>query len=388
MKLLFYSPVFAPHIGGVETITMSIARGLAGIRDANGVPEFDLTFVSQTPADGFNDSELPFKVFRQPRLKQLRRLIRSSDLIHVAAPAMAPIAFGLLAHKPVVVEHHGFQVICPNGSLLIAPSGVPCTGHFMAGQHRHCLRCHPNNDSITAFTRWLLTFVRRTLCKKVAANIMPTEWLSTQLNLPNSVTIPHGIVLPSPRIQSQRDSHRPLIVFQGRLVSSKGVDLLLQAAAILRAENRNFELVIIGDGPERATLQNLAVRLDLASQVRFAGRLGDAEVEKISGKADIVVVPSMGAEVFGLVVAENMSRGQAVVASDLGAFVEVLGNAGLTFPVGDFHTLAQRLRQLLDDAALAPSLGLRARDRIRETYQSDQMVHRHAELYRQVLAAD
>jgi len=137
VKLLLYSHYFAPSIGGVETIVMSLARGLAELRAENGAQEFEITLVTQTPREDFDDSALPFPVIRQPGFWRLMRLVRGADAVHLAGPALAPLALGLLWRKPVVVEHHGFQVICPTGQLLIESRGEPCPGHFMAGEERN-----------------------------------------------------------------------------------------------------------------------------------------------------------------------------------------------------------------------------------------------------------
>src|SRR5208283_1347058 len=161
MKLLLYSHFFPPSVGGVESIVLSLARGLAELRTPEGLPEFDLTLVTQTPAEDFDDRLLSFHVLRQPSLSQLLKMIRSFDIIHIAGPSLAPLLLGRLTRKPVVVEHHGFQTICPTGQLLIEPSGTPCPGHFMAGRHLECLRCRSDNKWLTSWKLWSLTFVRR-----------------------------------------------------------------------------------------------------------------------------------------------------------------------------------------------------------------------------------
>jgi glycosyltransferase involved in cell wall biosynthesis len=384
VKLLFYSHYFAPSIGGVETVVLSLARGLAELRAPNGLPEFDLTLLTETAAKDFDDRTLPFRVFRQPSLAQLLRVIRSSDIIHIAGPALFPLLLGLLARKPVVVEHHGFQAICPTGQLLIEPSGAPCPGHFMAGRYNECLRCRSNNDWRASWKLLLSTFVRRFLCSRVAANIMPTEWLGELLRLPNAVSIPHGIESRARDPESPRPSSPPLIVFQGRIVTTKGLSVLLEAARILRSENRVFELQVIGDGPERVASEALAKKLELSSVVSFAGRIAPADIDTAFAKASIVVVPSLAGEVFGLVLAENMSRGLPVVASNVGSFAEVLGDAGLTFGVGDAMELARQIARLLDDSALASELSSRARGRISEWYPRSKMIKLHAQLYRRL----
>jgi glycogen synthase len=387
VKVLFYSHFFAPSIGGVETIVLSLARGLAEVRTSQGLPEFELTLGTQTPAESFDDHLLPFRVLRQPSMVQLWRLIRWSDIIHVAGPALSPVALGLLAGKPVVVEHHGFQVICPNGQLLVEPAQSPCPGHFMAGRHRECLRCRSDSNWLASFKLWILTFVRRALCARVDANVVPTEWLSHDLKLPETVSIPHGIEITAQNTPTPNLSRPPVIVFQGRLVTTKGARLLLEAANILRSEGRQFELIVVGDGPERNALERFAQEMQLSSLVRFVGRLSADDLESVFLRTSVVVVPSLGGEVFGLVVAENMSRGLPIVASNLGAFAEVLGDSGLTFRVGDASHLARQLALILNDSALAANFGLRAKRRVAEAYSRPRMIEAHSHLYRQLIAS-
>src|ERR1700741_1533215 len=103
MKLLVYSHYFAPSIGGVETIVLSLARGLANRKSANGNKEYDLTLATQTPAGEFDDGTLEFPVVRRPKLATLWRLIRSADLVHIAGPALLPLFLRWLCGKPVVL---------------------------------------------------------------------------------------------------------------------------------------------------------------------------------------------------------------------------------------------------------------------------------------------
>src|SRR5208282_5643619 len=282
MKLLLYSHFFAPSIGGVETLVLSLSRGLAALRAANGVredqPPFEITLVTQTPADTFDDRPLPLRVIRRPSNLQLWRLIRAVDVLHVAGPALTPLILGLLARSPVVVEHHGFQTICPNGQLLIEPAGIPCPGHFMAGHHKRCLRCSSTNGWLASAKLWLLTFVRRFLCAHVAANITPTQWLGNLVQLPRVIAIPHGIVPYNSDTSavSSVDSlstNPPVIAFLGRLVTTKGVTTLIKAAQILLRANKVFTLLIVGDGPELRALHELVGTSQLTKIVRFAGRL-------------------------------------------------------------------------------------------------------------------
>ena len=384
MQLLIYSHFFLPSIGGVETVVLALASGLSERRSGNESAIFAVTLVTQTPAGDYPDELLPFRIIRQPTSSHLRRLIREADVIHVAGAAMAPIVYGLIAGKPIVVEHHGFHHICPTGQLLQEPQNVPCPGHFMAGHHSSCLRCSPHPDRIKSLRLWLLTFVRRFLLRRVEVNIAPTSWLATQLQLPRSVTVHHGLLASPPLIKTSGPRSTPVVAFMGRLVTTKGIRLLLEACKILKQEKRSFELLIIGDGPERASLERLVREWGLTSRVQFLGRVSQSQIPRVLEKAAFVVVPSLGGEVFGMVVAENMLYGIPVLASDLGSFVEVLGDAGLTFKTGDPFDLARQMARLVDDTSLLERFRTSARQRMLASFPMSRMIDGHAEIYRRL----
>jgi len=214
---------------------------------------------------------------------------------------------------------------------------------------------------------------------------MPTKWLGEQLDLPRATTIHHGLIHISPARKTEpQSSHAPVIAFQGRLVSTKGARVLLDAAKILCEQVQEFELVVIGDGPERAKLEAVAAQAPLIGQVRFTGKLASAELEKELARASVVVVPSLGGEVFGLVVAENMLRGIPVIASALGSFLEVVGGDGITFRVSDAGELACKLGELLQLPSQIQKLGEAGRQRIETRFSLQAMIEKHREAYRRL----
>lgn len=231
---------------------------------------------------------------------------------------------------------------------------------------------------------WLLTFVRRFLCAGIAANVAPTEWLAGMLQLPKLIHISHGLGCRSVPLRDGPFSSTPTIAFQGRLVSTKGVSLLLKAAHILLERGRAFDLLIIGDGPELASLQELAEGSGLSGCVRFAGRLPDSELDAALSHAKLVVVPSLGGEVFGMVLAENMQRAIPVIASNLGCFVEVVGDSGRIFRTGDASDLACEIELLLSDTVQATRLGAAGARRVSEFYSERKMIEEHARMYHEV----
>ena len=254
----------------------------------------------------------------------------------------------------------------------------------MARRHGECWRCNSAQGWLGSRKLWLMTFVRRFLCRRVAVNITPTAWLGRLLGLPQALAIPHGLQTIAPVAAISENPVRPVIAFQGRLVTTKGVGVLFDAARILSEQNRAFELLVIGDGPERGALERLAQEGSLAGKARFTGRLTGAELDAALAGSSVVVVPSLGGEVFGLVVAENMARGLPVIASDLGAFVEVVGDAGLTFRTGHAAELARELAGVLDDSAFSAQLRHHGRQRALEFCDFQKMLEAHAAVYRQV----
>jgi glycogen synthase len=387
MRVLIYSHAFLPKVGGTETVVMLLAQGLARHAGLSSRMPLEITVVTPTPAEGVNDSDLPFRVVRQPSLMALVRLLRWADIIHLAGPVLVPMIVGLLLRKPIVIEHHGFQAVCPNGQLLYNPTQTLCPGHFMAKRYRECVRCNRAHGILQSLKMWLLTFPRRWLCQRASTNILPTEWLTTVLQLQHTVTIHHGLV----PLKSRRDGHYaptvPTFAFMGRLVSSKGARVLLEAAHQLKAKGYVFQIKIIGEGPERDALEMLALGLQIRDRIDFLGHVSSEQSQQSLSDTAAVVVPSLAGEVFGLVVVENMLHGKTLIVSDMGSLREVVGDTALIFPAGDVSALAHCMQQVMERPDLAASLGSAARARAMQLFNQDSMIERHISLYDQLLCS-
>ncbi len=384
MRILIYTHAFAPEVGGVETIVMSLAQGLARLSRANAGQGIDVIVVTPTLGGSFDDRTLPFVVVRQPNLRRMIRLLREADIVHLAGPSLLPLLLGLLLRKPVVVEHHGFQAVCPNGQLHYEPTQVPCPGHFMARRHWECLRCNAEHGNLRSLKMWLLTFPRRWLCYRVSRNIVPTNWLATILKLPRTIALLHGVRNEPGSVFGETLRGPVTFAFIGRLVSAKGVHILLQAAQRLKQKGVAFHLRIIGDGPERSNLEAQAEALQLNDWVSFQGHIPPAIVEGTLARAVAIVMPSLGGEVFGLVAAENMMKGRLLIVSDLGSLAEVVGDAGLKFSPGDVEGLAACMQRVLESPELGGQLSYKAQQRARQRFSLERMVEEHRSVYQEV----
>lgn len=205
-------------------------------------------------------------------------------------------------------------------------------------------------------------------CRRAAAVITLTERAATTVRADGGLAPERVHVIPSGVDPARfagvaRDplpaSGLPRVLFVGRLHRAKGVDTLLRALPLLR---RPASVVLVGDGPERTSLDRLAVSLGVRDRVAFLGFLPHDQVPAALAYGDIVVLPSRYEE-LGSVLVEAMHAGRPVVASRTGGIPALVtdGVNGLLTPVGDPAALAAALDRLLADPALACTLGANAR---------------------------
>ncbi|GAB7004485.1 glycosyltransferase [Nocardioides sp. AN3] len=176
------------------------------------------------------------------------------------------------------------------------------------------------------------------------------------------------------------------LLFVGRMVEKKGLDVLLAA---LHALDVKASLTVVGDGPLRAEMERRATGVD----VTFVGQLGRADLARAYAEADVVIVPSVAAasgDKDGLPVAmlEAMGSGCAIVASDLPGLNEAVvdGVSGLLVPSRDVEALASCLRELDSDRDRVRRLGAAAAERA-ESFSVERVGERYVELLQGVLTS-
>lgn len=177
------------------------------------------------------------------------------------------------------------------------------------------------------------------------------------------------------------------VVFLGRLSRVKGVDVLLEAFRRISGDNPRARLAIVGDGPDRARLEDLATDLVAADRVVFTGWLDRAGIVDQLAASSVVAVPSLWPEAFGRVVLDAYSSGRPVVASRIGGLPELVGpDTGLLVTPGDAGELAQALGRLLGDRETLRRLGANAAARAAD-FSLDRIVARHEQLSLDAISA-
>ncbi len=160
---------------------------------------------------------------------------------------------------------------------------------------------------------------------------------------------------------------RPIVLFLGRLVPYKGVDVLIKAVAPLPVH-----LVIAGDGPMRETWQRAAGIHRGAAIVQFTGPLPDRDVQAWLHASDVLVLPSITpAEAFGVVQLEAMATGTPVISTSVASGVPWVnrdGETGIVVQPGDVAALAAAVERITSDAALRARLGTAGLARVRSEF--------------------
>ena len=177
-------------------------------------------------------------------------------------------------------------------------------------------------------------------------------------------------------------------LFAGRLASNKGLVELVQAFATLSRDDPEAHLVLVGeDGGMRATVEARARGLGLEARIHFVGHVEDDRLLAAAYReATFTVLPSEY-EAFGLVLLESLAEGTPVVASRVGGIPEFIedGRSGLLVPPGEVAPLAEAMRRLWTDDALARRLGKHGRTEVVPRYTWDRVVDRLEVVYREVL---
>jgi glycosyltransferase involved in cell wall biosynthesis len=137
------------------------------------------------------------------------------------------------------------------------------------------------------------------------------------------------------------------LFFIGRIVSDKGIDILIDALAEVRNRGLSPSLTVAGSGPEESAIRHRVNELGLQDSVTFAGRVSDEELNELLNAHKIMVVPTREGEGFGVVALEGIACGCVVVGSTCGGLPEAIGACGATFANGDASALAGVLHDLL-----------------------------------------
>jgi glycosyltransferase involved in cell wall biosynthesis len=317
----------------------------------------------------------------------LRRILREfrPDVVHVTLflTQLSPTILPLLRGTPSVFYAVWHRAVCPRGTKL-RPDGTPCDIAWGNG----CFRtgCLPRRDWAPLMFQRVLWRRWRGAFDRVVANSVATEQQLREGGFEVAEVIRPGVpVLPLGRPLAPV----PTVAFAGRLVFEKGVDVLLAAFSEVVRRLPSARLVLVGDGPERSAIGQQVRSQGLAQQVEMTGQLSAEDTQRRLVGAWVQAVPSRWPEPFGMVAAEAMMRGTAVVASATGGLPEVVQHerTGLLVPPGDEGSLTAALLRLLQDPLESDRMGREGREIAVATFGVEAQVDRFLGTYRATCGA-
>lgn len=315
------------------------------------------------------------------RLADLNRILLSvmPDIIfvHNTKSFLSPILIKTIIRvAPTVLFVHDVRLFCPNetktirstGKLCFKPMGLFCLNGF----------CYSGDETIIealrtlAIARWRLS-----VCKSIGCLIAPSKYIAKELKR-NGIPIDRIVVLPH---FTHKDSNIPLslsttdFLWVGSLYNCKGFEFFIEALGRLSDLPWNATVV-----REREGIQNdrlIVNRRGLSDRVSFLGYLEDSELDVWYSRARVVVITSLVAESFCLVGIEAMAHGRPVIAFNTGGITEWLqdGSTGIAVSRGNIQAMAAAMRKLLNEPALAESMGEKGKSAVNNKFRLDKHIN-------------
>jgi glycosyltransferase involved in cell wall biosynthesis len=376
MHILIYSRPFSPATGGVESVSLTLAEQVVASGNA-------CTVVTETQEDPSRPGVFPFPVERRPSARRRLELASSVDLVHSNGASLAMFPFAKLARRPFIWTHQGYQLVSVDGLGWL--DGRPAPLRPLASLWLHARR----RGFRTGAVEMLKLGLRRAVGRMVDKNVAITQWVAMRQPLPNQIVIYNpfplarfkavGALLARPHYD---------FLFVGRLVSEKGVDVLLRALAVLnaRAGHSPCSLLIVGDGEHRPDLERLVDELGLRASVCFLGRRSGPALAEAIALGAIAVVPSTSEEPMGGVALELLAAERPLIVSERGGLAECVADAGWTFPNGDHRALAEQMALVREDEALRHSRDESARAVVAR-FDERSLAGQYLGLYQEILSS-
>ena len=377
MRVVMFSQSFPPEIGGIQEHVAQLAKSLSSQGH-----EIRIVTVRRNAQQPVHDRFCGMPVTRIPQVK-LAKTQTAQYLARATSHLIALRRRGLAD----VVHYHTFW---PDAyTAFVVNKFVPTV--------------YTVHES-----RFLLMAEQKRLHRRLRAALKPFQGIiapSTELlevarqlgvDSSNSVFIPNAVDADVFSPDVERGSVRArydvseesiMILCPRRLVPKNGVDFLIKSLPHI-SSRRSLRLLIAGDGPERAKLENLVRELQFEDSVIFAGAKPNEELPKFYADADIVAIPSLK-EATSIAGLEAMASARAVVATDVGGLPEIIQNevTGLLVPPRDPQALAAAIERLIDQPEERRRLGEAARLRVEKDFTWNQTARQTERAYEQAIAA-
>jgi len=363
VKILFWTELYWPHIGGIEVRSHRLAVALKA-RDhevAVITSHGNLPLSDRECHEGIEVRRYPFQ--EALSAKRLDLLAAARKAVQEFKRDFRPDLVHVFFTDPGVMFHWMTHSGSAARTIITVPIG---------------LRGSQCGDG---------TLLRQTLTQAdwvvAISQAMRSDVISLAPEIEGRCSVIYNSLDIGIRSNCGASFDTPTLLCVGRVVREKGFDLAIQALPEILRARPETRLLIAGDGPARPELEAQAIALGVAGRVTFAGWVDPAEIPGLIGRAAVVVVPSRWREAFGNVALQAMQMRRPVIATATGGLPEVVLHevTGLLIPVDDATALVSATLRLLKNRELAERLGS-AGKRIAETrFAFDAYVDEHERLY-------
>nr|WP_315262495.1 glycosyltransferase [uncultured Limnohabitans sp.] len=367
-NIVHFGKYYFPDAGGIESVTVSLAKGAAQAGHAVSVVCFEKTPAHKKEIiDGVQVIRAPIAklLASQPLgiqyFLQCLSQAKKADVVHLHAPNMLGALCALFIPSQTRLLVHWHSDVLNKGAL----------GNILRPLESALLR---RANSIVA-TSQVYADASETLAPfKFKIAVVP-------IGVPDAKH--DGSDSQLQKALELQIGSRKIVLAVGRLVPYKGFDVLIQAAQQL---DKDSVVVIVGSGPMHEELQQTIANDRLEDRVILAGRLSDAVLHALFKRATLYCLPSTyRAEAFGVVLLEAMTYGLPIVASDIPGsgvpWVNQHGVSGLNIPIGDAKALAEACNQILESEELRSTFSKGARQRFVAEFTEDVSVKRMMSAY-------
>ena len=312
-RVALLSYAYAPSVGGIESVSRLVADGL---RARN----YEVRVVTQTPDEMAR--LLDPRIVRKPSMSRLWSILRWSDVVvqsNVSVNLAWPLTLRLIRRPWVAVNH----------TPIARPSG------------QKTMRDRLKLKSLWAADVYAVSDYLRSVTTE-RSRVIRNPYDSASFQLPTQGT----------RLRKGE------LLFVGRIVRAKGLDVLVEALHLLRHEGFRPRLSVAGEGDERPKIEARIAELGMSDQITFLGVLRGAALGRAMQRHQIVVVPSRPEppEALPLVPIEAIGSGCVVIASRQGGLPESVGACGLLVAPENPQALAEAIRRASSDETLRQEL--------------------------------
>ena len=366
MRILFWSELFWPYIGGAEIFATKL---LTALRERF----YEIVVVTRqdSPDLPLEDQYRGIPVYRFPfwtafASHNVEELIAARRRLAKLKRAFAPDLVHIHGFGPSVLFHFETSHVHLSRLLVTLIEERPqAKGPQLLGQMLHTA------DWVTA---------------KSAAVLAQVQQFAPEIITRSSV-IYNGLKVPA-LLPESLPTETPRLLCLGRLALEKGFDLAITAFASITDRFPNARLIVAGDGPERSSLERQVAKLGLRNVITFIGWVSPDKVFALINSSTMVLMPSRR-EGMPSVVLQAAMMCRPVVATRVSGLSEVVlhQDTGLLIEPEDSNALAEGIGWLLDHPESATQMGQAARRRVQEAFSWEQCVTAYNDLWRRLITA-